>query len=86
MDIPTKLLRKMPKLRLLVVRDVRARQAPKYLPGELRWLIWDEFPSESLPPMFEAYNLVGLELHRSSIKRLWTRKEVNCPLRSFKIL
>ncbi|KAM7519346.1 hypothetical protein LguiB_018308 [Lonicera macranthoides] len=74
-DMATEVFRKMPKVRLLVVRNVRAHRAPKYLPSSLKWLIWDKFPSESLPRMFEAYNIVGLELPGSNIKRLWARNE-----------
>ncbi|KAM7519349.1 hypothetical protein LguiB_018311 [Lonicera macranthoides] len=75
-DMATEVFRMMRKLRLLVVRNVRAHRAPKYLPSSLRWLIWDKFPSESLPPMFEAYNIVGLELRDSNIKQLWTRNKM----------
>ncbi|KAM7460207.1 hypothetical protein LguiB_036401 [Lonicera macranthoides] len=61
----------MHKLRLLEVHNVRTPRVPEYLPSELRWLIWEEFPSESLPPRFEAENLVGLQLYQSSIERPW---------------
>ncbi|KAM7515356.1 hypothetical protein LguiA_004939 [Lonicera macranthoides] len=75
-DMATEVFRMMRKLRLLVVRNVLAHRAPKYLPSSLQWLIWKKFPSESLPPMFEAYNIVGLELPYSNIKQLWTRNEL----------
>ncbi|KAM7519348.1 hypothetical protein LguiB_018310 [Lonicera macranthoides] len=75
-DMATEVFRMMRKLRLLVVRNVLAHRAPKYLPSSLQWLIWKKFPSESLPPMFEAYNIVGLELPYSNIKQLWMRNEM----------
>ncbi|KAM7461553.1 hypothetical protein LguiA_029674 [Lonicera macranthoides] len=65
----------MHKLRLLEVHNVWTPQVPEYLPSELRWLTWDKFPVESLPPRFEADNLVGLELYCSSIERPWRGKK-----------
>ncbi|KAM7461557.1 hypothetical protein LguiA_029678 [Lonicera macranthoides] len=70
-DIATEAFRAMHKLRLLVVRNVWNPRVPEYLPSELQWLIWEEFPSESLPPRFEAENLVGLQLYQSGIERPW---------------
>ncbi|KAM7465515.1 hypothetical protein LguiB_013077 [Lonicera macranthoides] len=70
-DIATEAFRAMHKLRLLEVHNVLTPRVPEYLPSELRWLIWEEFPSESLPPRFEAENLVGLQLYKSSIERPW---------------
>ncbi|KAM7465516.1 hypothetical protein LguiB_013078 [Lonicera macranthoides] len=70
-DIAIEAFREMHKLRLLEVHNVWTPRVPEYLPSQLRWLIWEEFPSESLPPRFEADNLVGLQLYRSSIERPW---------------
>ncbi|KAM7465512.1 hypothetical protein LguiB_013074 [Lonicera macranthoides] len=70
-DIAIEAFREMHKLRLLEVHNIRTPRVPEYLPSELRWLIWEEFPSESLPPRFEAENLVGLQLYQSSIERPW---------------
>ncbi|KAM7461550.1 hypothetical protein LguiA_029671 [Lonicera macranthoides] len=65
----------MHKLRLLEVHNVWTPRVPEYLPRELRWLIWEEFPSKSLPPRFEADNLVGLQLCGGSIERPWRGKK-----------
>ncbi|KAM7465508.1 hypothetical protein LguiB_013070 [Lonicera macranthoides] len=66
-DIAIDAFREMHKLRLLQVHNLWTPRVPEYLPSELRWLIWDKFPSESLPPRFEPDNLVGLQLYCSSI-------------------
>ncbi|KAM7461537.1 hypothetical protein LguiA_029658 [Lonicera macranthoides] len=70
-DIAIEAFREMHKLRLLEIHNVWTPKVPEYLPSELRWLIWDKFPLESLPPRFEAENLVGLQLYCSSIERTW---------------
>ncbi|KAM7460205.1 hypothetical protein LguiB_036399 [Lonicera macranthoides] len=70
-DIAIEAFKDMQKLRLLEVHNVCTPRVPEYLPSQLRWLIWEEFPSKSLPPRFEANNLVGLQLHCSSIERPW---------------
>ncbi|KAM7460222.1 hypothetical protein LguiB_036416 [Lonicera macranthoides] len=70
-DIAIEAFREMHKLRLLEVHNFWTPKVPEYLPSELRWLIWDKFPLESLPPRFEAENLVGLQLYCSSIEWPW---------------
>ncbi|XP_054780010.1 disease resistance protein RPV1-like [Prosopis cineraria] len=37
----------------------------------LRYLHWDNFPSEALPPSFSAEKLVELSLNGSRLKKLW---------------
>ncbi|KAM7465503.1 hypothetical protein LguiB_013065 [Lonicera macranthoides] len=75
-DIPTEAFKEMHKLRLLELRNVWTPRVPEYLPSALRWLIWEEFPSKSLPPRFEADNLVGLQMYRSSIECPWRGEKV----------
>ncbi|CAI0556544.1 unnamed protein product [Linum tenue] len=41
------------------------------LPGGLRWLHWDQYPSKSLPLRFYPQHLVHLIIRDSPIKRLW---------------
>jgi hypothetical protein len=48
----------------------------EYLPNELRYLRWDEFPSKSLPPSFRAEHLVELHLRESKLVKLWTGVKV----------
>ncbi|KAM7460212.1 hypothetical protein LguiB_036406 [Lonicera macranthoides] len=76
-DIAIEAFRKMQKLRLLEVHNVWTPRVPEYPPSELRWLIWEEYPSKSLPPRFEADNLVGIQLYRSSIERPWRGGKAN---------
>ncbi|KAM7465514.1 hypothetical protein LguiB_013076 [Lonicera macranthoides] len=76
-DIAIEAFKDMQKLRLLEVHNVCTPRVPEYLPSQLRWLIWEEFPSKSLPPRFEANNLVGLQLHCSSIERPWRGEKMH---------
>ncbi|KAM7465518.1 hypothetical protein LguiB_013080 [Lonicera macranthoides] len=76
-EIAIEAFREMRKLRLLEVHNVWTPRVPEYLSSQLRWLIWEKFPSESLPPRFEADNLVGLQLYYSSIERPWRGEKVN---------
>ncbi|KAM7473367.1 hypothetical protein LguiB_020610 [Lonicera macranthoides] len=66
--------RKMAKLRLLKIHNTCILKGSDYLPGELRWIDWDKYPSNSLPTMFEAYVLVGLRLRHSRLKQLWDER------------
>ncbi|KAM7461548.1 hypothetical protein LguiA_029669 [Lonicera macranthoides] len=75
-DIAIEAFREMHKLRLLEVHNVWTPRVPDYLPSQLRWLIWEKFPSKSLPPRFEADNLVGLQLYCSSIERPWSGEKM----------
>ncbi|KAM7469124.1 hypothetical protein LguiA_007307 [Lonicera macranthoides] len=70
-EMGTKAFRKMTKLRLLEIHNACIPKGPDYLPDELRWIDWDKYPSNSLPAMFEADVLVGLQLRRSRLKQLW---------------
>ncbi|KAK2975539.1 hypothetical protein RJ640_024417, partial [Escallonia rubra] len=71
-------LRKMDRLRLLKLDDVYLSQGFEYFPNQLRWLYLRSYPSKSLPPSFEAANLVGLEMPFSRLEQIWAkRKRVN---------
>ncbi|KAM7473447.1 hypothetical protein LguiB_020690 [Lonicera macranthoides] len=84
-EMGTKAFRKMTKLRLLEIHNACIPKGPDYLPDELRWIDWDKYPSNSLPAMFEADVLVGLQLRRSRLKQLWEgRMEGESSLFKFK--
>lgn len=51
-------------------------KGPSSLPEELQWLNWHKYGSEFLPESFEGEKLVGLELYRSSITKLWQEDKV----------
>ncbi|KAM7473452.1 hypothetical protein LguiB_020695 [Lonicera macranthoides] len=70
-EIGTKAFRKMAKLRLLEIHYTRIPKGPDYLPNELRWIDWVEYPSNYLPSTFEANILVGLRLRWSRLRQLW---------------
>ncbi|KAL5543010.1 hypothetical protein UlMin_010720 [Ulmus minor] len=42
------------------------------LPGNLKYLCWDEYPFKSLPTDFTAENLVELCMPHSQLERLWS--------------
>ncbi|EEF36950.1 hypothetical protein RCOM_1122080 [Ricinus communis] len=50
----------------------------EYMPGELRFLYWDEFPMKSLPCKFRPENIVELQMKNSKLKQLWTENKVAC--------
>ncbi|KAK2977635.1 hypothetical protein RJ640_002668 [Escallonia rubra] len=70
-DFSSDALKKMDRLRLLKFCNVYLSQSVEYLPNQLRWLHWDEYPSKSLPATFKAANLVGLDLHLSHLEQFW---------------
>ncbi|XP_076932777.1 TMV resistance protein N-like [Bidens hawaiensis] len=66
-------IRKMEELRLLDVRCYAKEvdEVSKYLPDALQSLCWSCHPFRSLPEMFQANNLVYLEMHECNIIELW---------------
>ncbi|KAG5629486.1 hypothetical protein H5410_001203 [Solanum commersonii] len=48
----------------------------EYLPNNLCWFVWHEFPWKSLPENFEPQRLVHLDLQWSSLHDLWTERKV----------
>ncbi|KAM7469029.1 hypothetical protein LguiA_007212 [Lonicera macranthoides] len=67
----------MSKLRLLEIHYTCIPEGPYFLPDELWWIDWDKYPSNSLPTMFEAYILVGLQLRHSRLNQLWEGRTLN---------
>ncbi|KAH0764647.1 hypothetical protein KY285_000518 [Solanum tuberosum] len=51
----------------------------EYLPNNLCWFVWHEFPCKSLPEYFEPQRLVHLDLQWSSLHDLWTKRKVFLP-------
>nr|KYP35153.1 TMV resistance protein N [Cajanus cajan] len=49
----------------------------EYLPTELRYLRWMNYPLKSLPDSFSAENLVILDLSYSRLETLWHGEQVN---------
>ncbi|KAB1200449.1 TMV resistance protein N [Morella rubra] len=61
----------MKKLRLFISHGARFRGKPlKYLPNELRVLVWDNYPSQVLPPKFVRNQLRVFRMHNSFIQKL----------------
>ncbi|XP_031129542.1 TMV resistance protein N-like [Ipomoea triloba] len=64
----------MDRLRQLEIHNAKQSlmsKGPSFLPQELQWLSWHKYRSEFLPESFQGEKLVGLELCRSSITKLW---------------
>ncbi|XP_017188350.2 disease resistance protein RPV1 [Malus domestica] len=76
---------KMTKLRLLKIHCDSGYSCEnlKFLPHELRSLIWKHFPLKSLPSNFIAKNLVELDMQNSLIEHLWEGAK---PLENLKII
>lgn len=51
-------------------------QSLEYLPEELRYLHWYEYPLKTLPSNFEPENLLELNLPYSKIETIWEVKKV----------
>ncbi|WJX86404.1 hypothetical protein P8452_68717 [Trifolium repens] len=83
-SLSPKAFKKMVNLRLLVFRDhkeIKSVSLPHgldLLPENLRYFLWDGYPSKSLPPTFCPKMLVELSLQQSSVSKLWD-KEMNLP-------
>nr|XP_043632988.1 TMV resistance protein N-like [Erigeron canadensis] len=65
----------MQNLRLLDVSCYFTSSEPSFLPGELRWIRWDQYPFYSLP-LENMRKLVGLELSYGRIKHLWKGQKI----------
>ncbi|KAK2966270.1 hypothetical protein RJ640_002791, partial [Escallonia rubra] len=74
-DFSSDALRKMDMLRLLKFHDVYPSQGFEYFPNQLRWLYLRSYPSKSLPPSFEAANLIGLEMPFSQLEKFWAKRK-----------
>lgn len=61
----------MKRLRLLIVHNASFSGGPDYLPNNLRWLEWSNYPSPSLPPDFHPKKLAVLRLNFGSMVHLW---------------
>ena len=74
----TEAFKMMNKLRLLkVCRGHECGSTDFEFPSyELRYLHWDEYPSESLPSNFHGEKLIELNLQNSELRRLWEGSKV----------
>ena len=61
---------KMPKLKFLRIRSICPQFVPEYLPNDLTYLEWSNYPSKLLP-CFLPNELVQLHLQLSKIELLW---------------
>ncbi|PRQ34068.1 putative TIR domain, winged helix-turn-helix DNA-binding domain-containing protein [Rosa chinensis] len=66
---------RMPKLMFLEFDNLIIGSDPKFLPNSLRILIWNWYPSESLPASFRPNSLGELKMQRSNLVRLWDERQ-----------
>ncbi|KAJ9542622.1 hypothetical protein OSB04_029128 [Centaurea solstitialis] len=66
---------RMENLRLLDVGDLKFSGEPTFLPYNLQWLCWHQYPFSSLP-VESMRKLVGLEMFRGEITHLWTGPKI----------
>ncbi|GAY65110.1 hypothetical protein CUMW_238710 [Citrus unshiu] len=64
----------------IMISKVHLDQGLEYLPNELRYLHWHEYPLKALPFDFEPENLVKLNLPYSKVVQIWEGKK-----RAFKL-
>ncbi|KAJ8759129.1 hypothetical protein K2173_004136 [Erythroxylum novogranatense] len=77
-NLNPQVFRKMPNLRFLNFygkSNLYLSQGLDYLPNTLRYLRWEKYPLEYLPPNFQPENLAVLQLPNSNFKQLWNRAE-----------
>ncbi|XP_070661397.1 TMV resistance protein N-like isoform X2 [Malus domestica] len=67
----TEAFKKMWRLRILWLGNVKLTGSYKHLSKELRLLYWIGFPLEAIPADFDQRNLVYMELWSSKIVRVW---------------
>ena len=77
---------KMYNLRFLEVKYIFHVPPTLHLPGDLRILDWDYYPSKSLPSSFQPDKLVQLCLQESQIEQLWIGIKVSVLLNILKQL
>ncbi|KAI3724343.1 hypothetical protein L2E82_36115 [Cichorium intybus] len=65
----------MKNLRLLDIDGKFTSTQPTFLPDELRWLRWTEYPFLTLP-LANMRKLVGLEMVQGDIKHLWNGRKI----------
>lgn len=53
-------------------------QGLEYLPEELIYLHWHDYPLKTLPSNFEPANFVELNLPYSKVERIWEGEKVHC--------
>ncbi|PWA88346.1 toll/interleukin-1 receptor (TIR) domain-containing protein [Artemisia annua] len=74
-EVAVKGLAKMKDLRYLHISSgknaVHFDRVSEYLPSSLRFMRWRGFPFSSLPKTFQGKYLVGLEMDKSDIVKLW---------------
>ncbi|XP_040362032.1 TMV resistance protein N isoform X2 [Rosa chinensis] len=66
---------RMTKLEFLEFDNLIISSVPKFLPDYLRILIWNWYPSKSLPASFQPSMLAVLEMQRSNLVRLWDGRQ-----------
>lgn len=87
--LPSGAFKNMPNLRLLkffvpepirvsifATTKVHLEQGLEYLPKELRYLHWHQYPLKTLPLNFKPKNLFELNLSYSKVEKLWEGKKV----------
>ncbi|KAF5803746.1 putative TIR domain, P-loop containing nucleoside triphosphate hydrolase [Helianthus annuus] len=75
LDFSSDIFKPMTNLRLLDVYHHFTSCEPTFLPDELRWLCWFQYPFPSLP-LANMHKLTGLKLHYGRTEHLWAGQMV----------
>ncbi|WVZ00773.1 hypothetical protein V8G54_026842 [Vigna mungo] len=71
-------LSRMKELTLLILYHTKVSGSLEFLSNRLRYLLWHDYPFDSLPPYFTVSNLVELNMPNSHIISLWHGSK-SCP-------
>nr|XP_043629409.1 disease resistance protein Roq1-like isoform X2 [Erigeron canadensis] len=74
-SVSANVFKSMKNLRVLHCYGNFTCRKPSFLPNELRWFCWREYPFSSVP-IAHMSKLVGLEMEEAKIKHLWKVKKV----------
>nr|XP_043633015.1 disease resistance protein Roq1-like [Erigeron canadensis] len=74
-SVSAKVFESMRNLRVLDCNGKFTSSEPSFLPTQLRWLCWAEYPFSSVP-MEHMSKLVGLHMVDGKIKHLWNGRKV----------
>ncbi|KAI9115468.1 hypothetical protein K1719_013787 [Acacia pycnantha] len=68
-DWSGKAFKKMPNLKILIIKNAQFSTGPKYLPNNLRVLNWKGYPCSYLPSDFNPKELIILKMPESFLKQ-----------------
>lgn len=75
-DLQTKAFAEMSNLKLLDLNNVKLKGSYADFPKSLVWMRWHGFSLNFIPDNFSLEDLIVLDMHKSSLKRVWRKTQV----------